>query len=100
MEFGLRLLESLKDGSLDLESAQKQLKDLMVSGTPPPAAAASPSPAGPGPKGFTPSPAGPGPKGFTPVKITESAAVVGSPTPEWGKKVESLRAAFGATPPA
>ena len=43
VEFGLRLLESLKDGSLDLASAQKQLKDLMVSGTPPPAAA-SPRP--------------------------------------------------------
>ena len=87
VEFGLQLLESLKAGELDLASAQKQLKDLMVSGTPP----------GPSPRG-APSP-GPMPRGFTPVKVTESAAITGSPTPQWGKKVESLRAAFGATPP-
>ena len=89
MEYGFQLLEAVKAGALDVASAQKQLKALMVSGTPPP-----PTPPA-RPEFSTPenansastSPGEPMPAGFAPVFISEvKPAATPDPLPTWGPR--------------
>ena len=105
VKFGFQLLEAVKAGALDMASAQKQLRDLMVSGTPPPATppgarvASTPEAARPA---IPPSP-GAMPKGFAPVCVAASpgACPRDSPTPSWGVKVAAARStASSASSPA
>ena len=103
VQHGFELLEAVKAGALDMASAQKQLKDLMVSGTPPP-------PTPPAAKDASAAKAksnaldvhaeaSPMPAGFSPRRVAESPGAFGKdPTPTWGQKLAAARAASAAAP--
>ena len=108
--YGFQLLEAVRAGALDIELAQKQLRDLMVSGTPPPptppttrsSLETTPTETTTQQK-TTQKPTTnvfqetPFPAGFAPTRVAASPSAFGKdPTPTWGATLAATRAASAA----